>query len=194
MRKLILAFAFVLVILAVAGCTSKCDKPKVSIGSSCCIDSNNNKICDTDEVKATEQKAAENTTTHTNQTIVNNTVNQTVPIKLDCSNTKLFVARAVYRDGGNSSITAIFSNTGKVNITGIKVLVYNDYGKKIEKSFSANLSASSAHEFSFKTGDYNIVNENASVTMMKFSPLIKDHNDCNYTTVMAPDINVMDKS
>jgi len=204
MRKLYLATSLVLLFVLLTGCSAKCDKPKVVIGGECCFDGNSNKICDINEVANSGSTVQANTTVPKNVTVpvVENKTTNTTPgeatgaakvIKLDCSSTKLSVSRPRYVDGGNSTVSGIFSNSGDVNITGIKIQVFNDNGKKIEKSFGMNLTIGRAEGLTFKTGHNHVVDENVSVTMIRFAPVIKDYSNCNYSTIYASDIDVSDK-
>ncbi|MBI1935504.1 hypothetical protein HYS31_03610 [Candidatus Woesearchaeota archaeon] len=47
---------FIILALVLNACQQKttCNKPYILVGNSCCLDSNNNNICDTDEVKKTK--------------------------------------------------------------------------------------------------------------------------------------------
>ena len=49
-------FGFIILVLVLSACQQKtiCNKPYILVGNSCCLDSNNNNICDTDEVKETK--------------------------------------------------------------------------------------------------------------------------------------------
>ena len=56
MKKIIILLAFI-VILILSGCNSQsqtvtCNKPYILVGNSCCLDKNDNKICDNDEKEA----------------------------------------------------------------------------------------------------------------------------------------------
>lgn len=57
MKKLLLVLS-VLLILSLAGCEQKniCEKPNIPTDSGCCLDNNNNLICDVDEIKEIKEK------------------------------------------------------------------------------------------------------------------------------------------
>ncbi len=60
-KAILLIFALLLTALLIQGCATTtnaivCNKPYILVGASCCLDSNNNNICDKDEV----QKPVEN--------------------------------------------------------------------------------------------------------------------------------------
>ena len=46
----------ILIIIFISGCSKiSCNRPYLQVGSSCCLDQNNNKVCDVDEKAGVEQ-------------------------------------------------------------------------------------------------------------------------------------------
>ncbi|MBW3016939.1 hypothetical protein KY316_01080, partial [Candidatus Woesearchaeota archaeon] len=184
---------------------SKCEQPKVMVGDKCCIDADSDFFCDIDEavqerqqqqqpeqvvLDDSDENAVEDIAEGINTTEENSTaddaINASEPVVYtqDCSNTKLSYARMSYTDGGNASIKVVFSNSGHVNITDVQIQVYNDVGKKIDNKFDLELAPSEADQFIFNLGKKNIVDEDNSVTMIKYAPIIAK-GTCGFTTVYA---------
>jgi hypothetical protein len=68
-NSLFLGVALVFIVLF-AGCTNNvvCNKPYIQVGTSCCLDENDNSICDTDEPPTTTTTTTTTSTTSTTTT------------------------------------------------------------------------------------------------------------------------------
>ena len=56
MRKII-SVVLILILFLIGGCKPSCNKPYLLVGNNCCLDQNNNDICDSDEKQEESPKA-----------------------------------------------------------------------------------------------------------------------------------------
>ena len=76
MRSNVLFFGVALVLVSLlAGCTNSvvCNKPYIQVGSACCLDANDNSICDSDEPSTTTTTVTTTTTTTRSTTTTSTT-------------------------------------------------------------------------------------------------------------------------
>jgi hypothetical protein len=168
----------ILLVLFLAGCA--CPPFRVKIGDVCCIDWNKNGICDTNEqkprqvqqpVNQTQGNAfttttifSANTTAITPATTTITTTTTTTNVMLtDCEIATITVIEMTYYDGNNSKINAVLYNPGSIDITGIRILIYDKDGVAKDESFNMNLTALAVNEFNFDFGKLDLMNENNTV-------------------------------
>jgi hypothetical protein len=166
MRRIIILLLCCLFIL---GCTGNCLEPKVIINGKCCADSNNNSVCDLNEVSFTGG-AVLDFDEEDNQT---DTTTTTQPVYTDCNHTQLNVNRVIYYDGDDSRVNALVLNSGQVDIVGFRIWLYDEDGVDADKTYSENLTVNEVREIDFYFGDKDRVSEDNEVTLIQFAPQIK---------------------
>lgn len=132
--KLIKILPLLILGILVAACTPEvvCNKPYIRVGTGCCVDVNNNYICDSDEtestiavgsaveVLSTEKTAATETESNTESTVKNTeeTDNQeaTAEEEISIEITSMFWSTISPKTGSENELTIEFKNTGDKSV------------------------------------------------------------------------------
>ena len=180
MRRLII---LLIVVLFISGCGG-CPEHQVKINERCCVDANENNVCDIDEpvtqpnvsinvtLNETLNETINETINQTDNETINTTTTTTLP-PTDCELTLLTVIKMTYHDGNESKIDALLLNSGEIKIKGFKVWIYDEESLAEEQSFfDEYLNTSEVKEFEFNLGSNNYITENNTIEMIRIAPKI----------------------
>ena len=108
-------FVVILPILLLIGCTSGpvCNKPYIIVGKECCLDRNDDKICDKDEVPnttSTTTTTTSTTTTSSTTTVAKGYSGRGELVNLELSKSEVYLGEVV-------EVKATFRNLGLSEIT-----------------------------------------------------------------------------